>query len=85
MANPDKIDSYNSRVTATARAGGYVDGFARDSKTKGLVATTLGAQKGLNRMTSRQKKIILENVNSGILRSMTSNNMGLLMYQNYPY
>jgi len=51
-----------------ARAGGYVEGIGRDSKTGELVATSRGGAIKLSRATPREKRDILKNINSGMKR-----------------
>ena len=68
MAGDAQMKTFCRKAAATARKGGYVEGFGRDSKTKQLVATTLGARQAMTRMTPSQKKNILANINSGMKR-----------------
>jgi len=66
MAGDKQMKTFCRKAAASARTGGYVEGFGRDSKTKELVATTRGARQAMTRMTASQKKNILQNINSGM-------------------
>ena len=68
MAGDAQMKTFCRSASATAIAGGYVEGFGRDSKTGQLVATTRGAQQAITRMTAGQKRSILKNINSGMKR-----------------
>ena len=68
MAGDAQMKTFCRNAAATARTGGYVEGFGRDSKTKQLVATTRGARQAMTRMTAGQKRSILKNINSGMKR-----------------